>query len=133
MKNMGEYHDLYFKTDVLLLADVFENFRKVCKFHYELDPAHYFTTPGLAWDAMLKLTGVELELLTDPDMLLMIERGIRVGNSNAFCRFSRANNKFMKEFDENKPSKFIVYLDANNLYGWAMSKPLPVGGFRLLK
>ena len=119
---MEEFHDIYLKTDVLLPADVFETFRKVCEKHYELDPAHYFTTPGLAWDAMLKLTEVELELLNDVDMLQMIEREMRGGNSNAFCRFSQANNKYMKEFDENKPSKFIVYLDANNLYGWAMSK-----------
>ena len=82
---------------------------------------------------MLKITEVELELLRDVEMLLMIERGMRGVHSNAFCRFSQANNKYMKEFDENKPSKFIVYLDANNLYGWAMSKPLPVGGFKWLK
>ena len=112
-----------------MLADVFKRFRKVCELNYELDPAHFYTTPGLAWDAMLKMTGVELELLKDPDMLLMIERGMKGGNSNAFCGFSQANNKYMKDFDENKPSKFIVYLDANNLYGWAMSKPLPVGDF----
>ena len=87
MKNMEEFHDLYLNTDVLLLADVFKNFRKVCGRYYELDPAHYFTTPGLAWDAMLKLTGVKLELLNDVEMLMMIERGMRGGNSNAFCRF----------------------------------------------
>ena len=133
MKNMEEYHDLYLKTDVLLLADVFENFRKVCQKRYESDPAHYYTTPGLTWDAMLKLTEVELELLNDLNMLQMIERGMRGGNSNAFCRFSQANNKYVKDFDESQPSKFIItYLDANNLYGWAMSKGLPVGGFRWL-
>ena len=130
---MEEYHDLYLKTDVLLLADVFENFRKVCQKHYELDPDHYYTTAGLAWDAMLKMTEVELELLNDLNMLQMIERGMRGGNSNAFCRFSQANNNYMKDFDERQPSKYIVYLDANNLYGWAMSKGLPVGGFRWLK
>ena len=81
-----------------------------------MDPAPYFTNPGLAWDAMLKLTDVKLELLNDVEMLVMIERGMRRGNSNAFCRFSRANNKYMKEFDENQPSKFIVYLDANNQF-----------------
>ena len=88
MSNMGEYHDLYLKTDVLLLADVFEGFQNLCECHYELDPAHYYTTPGLAWDAMLKMTGVELELLNNEEMLLVIERGMRGGNSNAFCRFS---------------------------------------------
>ena len=133
MSNMEEYHDVYLTADVLQLADVFEEFRKVCQKHYELDPAHYYTTPGLAWDAMLKLTEIELDLLTDVNMLQMIEKGMRGGNSNAFCRLSKANNKYMKDFDEKQPSKFITYLDANNLYGWAMSKGLPVGGFKWLK
>ena len=128
-KNMGDFHDLYLLSDVLLLADVMESFRKLCEKHYELDPAHFFTTPGLAWDAMLKMTQVELELLGDVDQLLMIEKGIRGGNSNVFKRFAQANNKFMKNFDPAKKSKFLVYLDANNLYGWAMSQPLPVGDF----
>ena len=131
LKNMGDFHDLYLKTDVLLLADVMENFRKLCEKHYELDPAHFFTIPGMAWDAMLKITGIELELLKDGqiEMLLMIEKGIRGGISNAFKRYAKANNKFMKNFDPELKSSFIVYLDANNLYGWGMSKPLPVGGF----
>ena len=99
----------------------------------ETGKSHYCVIKiGLAWDAMLKLTDVKLELLNDVEMLLMIERGVRGGNSNAFCRFSQANNKYMKDFDESQPSKYIVYLDANNLYGWAMSKGLPVGGFRWL-
>ena len=106
-----------------------ESFRKLCEKHYELDPAHYFTTPGLAWDAMLKMTDVKLELLDDVDQLLMVEKGIRGGNSNVFKRFATANNKFMKNFDEKQTSRFLVYLDANNLYGWAMSQPLPVGEF----
>ena len=129
MKNMGDFHDLYLKTDVLLLADVMENFRKLCEKHYGLDPAHFFTVPGMAWDAMLKMTEIKRELLEDVDMLLMIEKGIRGGISNAFKRFAKANNKFTKSFDPNSKSSFIVYLDANNLYGWAMSKPLPVGSF----
>ena len=129
LKNMGDYHDLYLKTDVLLLADVMENLRKLCEKHYGLDPAHFFTVPGMAWDAMLKMTEIKLELLEDVDMLLMIEKGIRGGISNAFKRYAKANNKFMKNFDPNSKSSFIVYLDANNLYGWAMSKPLPVGSF----
>ena len=129
LKNMGDFHDLYLKTDVLLLADVMENFRKLCEKNYELDPAHFFTVPGMAWDAMLKMTAIKLDLLEDVDMLLMIEKGIRGGISNAFKRYAKANNKFMKDFDPAEKSSFIVYLDANNLYGWAMSKPLPVGEF----
>ena len=128
-QTMGEFHDLYLKTDVLLLADVMESFRKLCEKHYELDPAHFFTTPGLAWDAMLKMTEVKLELLKDVDQLLMVEKGIRGGNANVFKRFAKANNKYMKNFDEKQKSRFLVYLDANNLYGWAMSQPLPVGEF----
>ena len=81
IKSMSDYHDLYLESDVLLLADVFENFRNVCLKNYKLDPAWYYTTPSIAWDAALKMTGIELELLTDPDMLLMIEKGIRGGVS----------------------------------------------------
>ena len=129
-KNMGDYHDLYLKTDVLLLCDVFEEFRNVCLENYELDPAWYFTSPGLAWDAALKKTQVKLELLNDIDMLQMIEKGTRGGVSMISNRFGKANNKYMgKDFDPEKPSTFIPYLDANNLYGWAMCEPLPVGGF----
>ena len=130
MKTFRDYHDLYNKSDVLLLADVFENFRKVCKKNYELDPCWYYTAPGLAWDACLKLTKINLELLTDPDMLLMVESGLRGGISMISNRYGKANNKYMGEkYDPSKPSKYIVYLDANNLYGWAMSKPLPVKDF----
>ena len=117
------------KTDVLLLADVFESFRKQCLEAYGLDPAHYYTTPGLTWDAMLKYTGVRLELLTDVDMLLMIEQGKRGGVSQCSNRYALANNKYMTEFNESGEIKFIVLLDANNLYGWGMAQPLPYGGF----
>ena len=130
IRNLGEYHDLYLKTDVLLLADVFEEFRNICLENYNLDPAWYYTSPGLSWDALLKHSKVNLELLTDPDMLLMFEKGIRGGISMISNRHGRANNKFMKEqFDSSQPSTFVPYLDANNLYGWAMMKPLPVGDF----
>ena len=129
-KTIRDYHDLYNVSDVLLLADIFENFRDVCMDNYKLDPAWYYTSPGLAWDAALKLTGVELELLSDYDMALMIKHGIRGGISTISNRYGVANNRFMGEaFDKRKPSSFITYLDANNLYGWAMSKPLPTHGF----
>ena len=131
MKNLGEYHDLYLKSDVLLLADVFEEFRNVCMENYSLDPAWYYTSPGLSWDALLKHSGVKLELLTDPDILLLFEKGIRGGISMISNRFGKANNKFMGEkYDPWSPSKYLAYLDANNLYGWAMMKPLPVGDFK---
>ena len=133
MKTMREYHDLYLNSDVLLLADVFENFRDVCQIHYGLDPAHYYTAPGLAWDAALKYTKVNLELLTDIDMLLMIEKGIRGGISMISTRYGKANNPYMKNFDINKIISYIIYLDANNLYGGAMSRPLPTHGFKWMK
>ena len=133
LDNMGEYHNLYLKTDVLLLADVFENFRKTCLQYYKLDPCHYFTSPGLSWDAMLKMTDIKLELMTDIDMFQFIEKGLRGGISYIANRYGKANNKYMKEYDEKAPSKYIMYLDANNLYGWAMSQYLPTGGFRWMK
>ena len=130
MKTFKEYLELYNVTDVLLLADVFENFRDVCLKNYGLDPVYYYTAPGLAWDACLKITGVNLELLTDVDMLLMIEKGIRGGISIISNRYGEANNKYMKDYDKTKLSKFLMYLDANNLYGWAMSQKLPVHSFK---
>ena len=195
MKTMRDYHDLYLKTDVLLLADVMENFRKICRENYGLDPLWYYTAPGLAWDACLKLTEVELELISDPDMYLLIERGIRRGISTITKRHAIANNKYIglskvpesviqclkkldatiqknpqdlykkldafeaedivKDYDDadvkfinqylNKnltkwvegisrngedQSIYLPYLDANNLYGWAMSQPLPVKDFK---
>ena len=130
LRNMGEYHDLYLKSDVLLLADIFENFRKTCLEYYKLDPCHYFTSPGLSWDAMLKMTDIKLELMTDIDMFQFIEKGMRGGISYIANRYGKGNNKYMKSYDKTKPSKYIMYLDANNLYGWAMSQYLPTGGFR---
>ncbi|XP_068675675.1 uncharacterized protein [Montipora foliosa] len=130
LKNMGEYHDLYLKSDILLLADVFENFRQTCLQYYKLDPCHYFTSPGLSWDAMLKMTDIKLELMTDIDMFQFIEKGMRGGISYIANRYCKANNKYMKKYDEKAPSKYIMYLDANNLYGWAMSQYLPTGGFK---
>ena len=118
MSTFREYHELYNKTDVLLLADVFENFRHVCLENYGLDPTWYYTSPGLSWDAMLKCTKIKLELLSDHDMLLFIKKGIREGISMVSNGYAKANNRYMgKKFDKSKPSSYIVYYDANKLYG----------------
>ena len=133
MKTFKDYHKLYNITDVLLLADVFENFRNLCLKIYGLDPAYYFTAPGLAWDACLKMTNINLELLSDPNMLLMFEKGIRGGISIISNRYGEANNKYMgNRFNKKKLKKYLMYLDANNLYGDAMSKKLPTHGFKWL-
>ena len=128
-RNLEDYHNLYVETDTMLLADVFENFRKVCQEKYGLDPAHYYSAPGLSWDALMKKTGVELELLTDLDMHLMIERGMRGGISMVSKRYAKANNPRVEGYDPAQPTNYITYLDANNLYGWAMSRPLPKKNF----
>ena len=130
INNSGEYHDLYVRSDTLLLADIFENFRQSCLKIYELDPAHFVSLPGLAWQACLKKTNVELELLTDYDMLLMVEEGIRGGICHAIQRYAKANNKYMKDYDKKKKPSYIQYLDANNLYSKAMTEKLPVRGFK---
>ena len=129
LNNLGDYHDLYVQSDTLLLADVFEHFRDICLKEYELDPAHFLSLPGLAWQACLKKTNVELELLTEYDMLLMVEEGIRGGICHSIHRYAKANNKYMKNYNNNEEWSYIQYLDANNLYGWAMSKKLPLNGF----
>ena len=130
LTTLGEYHDLYLKSDVLLLADVFENFRSNCQNHYKLDACNFVSAPGLSWAAMLKYTKVKLELISEVDMHLFVERGKRGGLSVITGRHAEANNKFMKHYNSDKPSKYITYLDANNLYGWAMSQPLPVGNYK---
>ena len=146
-KSLGCYHDTYLKTDVLLLADVFETFRETCLEHYKLDPAHLYTAPGLAWQALLKTASeycehevkrkdcckdeFKLELMTDIDMYLMIEKGIRGGITQAVQRYAKANNKYMVDlYNPGEMSSFLQYLDANNLYGWAMVQKLPTHGFR---
>ena len=130
LENLGDYHDLYVQSDTLLLVDVFNNFRNMCLKEYELDPAHFLSLYGLAWQACLKKTNVELELLTDYDMVLMVEEGIRGGICHSIHQYAKANNKYMKNYDDNEESSYIQYLDAYNLYGWAMSKKLPVNGFK---
>ena len=132
LENLGNYHDLYVQSDTLLLADVFNNFRNMFLKEYELDPAHFLSLPGLAWQACLKKTNIELELLTDYDMLLMVAEGIKGGICHSIHRYAKANNKYMKNYDKNEESCYIQHVDANNLYGWAMSKKLPVNEFKWL-
>ena len=131
-KTLGDYHDLYLKTDITLLADVFQTFRKTCMGAYRLDPLHYYTAPGLSWDALLKYTKVDLELLTDMDMHLFIEKGMRGGISMVSKRYAKANNPHTY-YNPEKENNYIMYYDANNLYGWAMSQPLPYSGFKWVK
>ena len=128
-KNVGDYHDLYVQSDVLLLADVFENFRDQCLKIYYLDPAQYLTLPGLAWDCSLKTTNIKLDLITDQEMLLMIEEGIRRGITQVITKYSEANNKYMENYDQNKGSSYLQYLDVNSLYAWAMCNKPPVKNF----
>ena len=131
IRNLIDYHDLYLRTDVVLLANVFEAFRDTCLRHHSLDPAHFYKAPGLAWKACLKGAGIKLGLLTDPNMLPMFEHGTRGGITQAVRKYASANNKYMGDkFDPNEDTTYLQYLDANNLYGWAMSQPLPGGGFR---
>ena len=130
LKHLGEYHDLYVQSDTLLLADEFKNFRNKCLEVYESDPAHFLSLPGLAWQACLKKPNIKLELLTDYDMLLMLDQGIRGGICHLIHRYAKANNKYMTDYDESKESSYIQYLDANNLYSWAMSQKLPKNNFK---
>jgi hypothetical protein len=130
MKTMRDYHNLYLETDVLILADIFESFRKTCMKNYDLDPAHYLSAPGLSWEAFLKRSGKEIELVSDMDMFQFFEKGMRGGTSYIAHRQSTANNKYMETYNEDEESKFLMYLDANNLYCWAMSQPLPSGDFK---
>ena len=130
---MGDYHDHYLKKDVLLLADVFEKFIKSCLKYYELDPCHYFSSPGLSWDSMLKMTDVKLEKISDIDKYLFIEKRSRGGISYIAKRYAKANNKYMSDYDLEKASTFITYLNKNNLYGWSMSEHLLYEKFEWLE
>ena len=124
---MGDYHHHYLKKDVLLLANVFEKVIDTCLKFCKLDPCHYFSSPGLSWD-VLKMTGVKLGKISGIDMHLFIEKGLKGGISYTAKRQSEANNKYMKNYDPTKWSLCILYLNMNNLYGWAMSGYLPDGG-----
>ena len=130
LENVEDYHDLYVQSDTLLLADVFNKFRDMRIKEYELDPAHFLSLPRLPWQACIKKTNIELELLIDYDMLLMVEEGIRGGICHSIHRYAKTNNKYMKNYNNNEESSYIQYLDANNLYGLAMFKKLPVNGFK---
>ena len=126
---MGDYHDLHVQTHTILVADVYAKLREKCIEIYGLDPSYFYSAPGLSWQVCLKKTEVKLELLTDYQMLLMIEEGIRRGMCQSTHRYAKANNKYMKNYDKNIESSYLKYLDANNFYGWAMSQKLPINGF----
>ena len=130
IKDMGEYHDLYVRFDVAQLSDVFENFRSLCLKIYELDPSYFVSTPGLAFEAMVKCTKVKLELLTDIEMVLMVEKVICGGLTQVVKRHAVANHRYLPGYDASKKSVFLQYLDANNLYGYAMSRKLPLDGYK---
>ena len=133
IQNMGQYHDLYLKSDVLQLSCIFERFRDECMSNYGLDPAHFYTSPGLAWSAALKVSKCRLQLITDPDMYLFVESGMRGGISQISNRLATANNKDISDtYDPLKESTYLIYQDCNNLYGHAMYKPLPTGDFKFL-
>lgn len=129
-KTMRDYSDLYMKTDILLLADIFEEFRLTCHKTYGLDPAFSYTLPGYAWQCMLYKTGQKLDLLTDLEMVMFIEKGIRGGLSQCSKRYAEANNKYVPNYDSSKDSTYLMYFDINNQYGWAMSQYLPFSGFK---
>ena len=125
IRHLGQYHDLYLRTDVFLLTDVFDNFRDLCLEYYGLDPAHYFTLPSFAWDAMLLKTGVEIDPLTDQEMYEMIEKGLRGGMCQVSHKEAKGNNKYVGEdYDTERPSNFINY------FGLAMSMKLPIGNLK---
>ena len=132
-KNLGKYHDFCLQSNTSLLADVFENFRNICTKIYELDPAKFLSAPGLAWQTALKKTNVKLDLLVDIDVLVMVQKGRRGWLYHSICRYTKANDKYMKDYDRNKESSYILYWDVNNLNDWTMSQKLPVSKFDRIK
>ena len=131
--NIGDYHDLYLKTDVLLLADVWNCFSKTCFDNYKLDPAHYVSAPHLTWDAMLLKTSVNIGLLSDPEMFSFYNNNIRGGVCYISKRHARANHPDLPDYDATMPIVLLPYLDANNLYGAAMMVSMPIGEFQWLE
>ena len=129
IKHLGEYHDLYVQSDTLFLADVFENFRNMSLEICKLDLSNFYSVPGLAWQAAFKKSKVKSNILTDIDMLLIVEKGIRGGIYHSIYQYEKANNKYIKDYDESKESLYIQYWDVNNLFGWAMSQKLSVNIF----
>ena len=129
-QSLGEYHDVYLYQDIFLLADIFEQFRAVCLKNYELDPAHYYTVPGLAWDAALKFTQIKLDTLYDVEMHQFLEKGMRGGISMISTRYAKVNNPYLEDHNPEQPSSYILYKDANNLYGHYMVQPLPICDFK---
>ena len=127
---MKDYHNHYLITDISLLADVFENFRKMSLETYGLDPIHYYSLPSLSCDAMLKYTGVELELITDPDMHLMVENSMHGDICNICHWYTTSNHPSMDTYNENEEPRTLTYQDANSLYSWAMSQMLPLKGIK---
>ena len=131
IKNAGKYYGLYVQSNILLLAVVFENFRNMCRKIYKLDPAKFLQVPGLPWLVAFKKNEVKLDLLSDIDMFLLIEKGIQGGICCSICRYTKANNKYMKDFD--KKLSYLQDWNVNNLCGWAMSQKLPVNNFQSVK
>ena len=121
---------LVIKTYILLLADLFQKFRYNSINNYGLCPSHYLSGPGLTWDAMLKMTKIKLELISDPDRYIFFEKGTRGGIPYISGGYSKPNNKYLKSYDPKEESKHMIYLDAKNLYSYAMSKFLPTSGFK---
>ena len=127
---LGRYHDFYVRSDTALLADVSENFRDKCLSNNKLDPVYYLSAPEFSWHSCLKMTGIKLELLTDNNMLLLFEKGLRGGICNVIHKYAKASNKYMKNYDGTKISKYLMYVNANDLYGYAMSIRLPIDNFK---